>query len=57
MKRPEVTATEAAKILGVGRLYMYELLASGRIEGRKVLGRWLVSIREVEAYRREHPRA
>ncbi len=56
MRADEVTAVEAARALGVGRLYIYELLASGRIKGRKVLGRWLLSRQAVEAYRREHPR-
>lgn len=56
MKADEMTAVEAAKALGVGRLYVYELLASGRIRGRKVLGRWLLSRQAIEAYRREHPR-
>jgi excisionase family DNA binding protein len=53
MNRNEVTPVEAAKMLGVGRLYLYELLASGRIKGRKVLGRWLLSKQAVEAYRQE----
>ena len=56
MRTDELTPAEAAKALGVGRLYLYELLASGLIRGRKVLGRWLVSRREVERYRQEHPR-
>jgi excisionase family DNA binding protein len=51
-----MTPAEAAKALGVGRLYLYELLASGLIKGRKVLGRWLVSRAEIEQYRQEHPR-
>ncbi len=54
--KSEMTAVEAAKVLGVGRLYVYELLASGRIKGRKVLGRWLLPSESVEQYRREHPR-
>jgi excisionase family DNA binding protein len=53
----EVTVAQAARALGVARMYVYELLASGRIKGRKVLGRWLLSRRAIEAYRREHPRA
>lgn len=55
-KTEEITPAEAAGVLGVGRLYVYELLASGRIKARKVLGRWLLSRRAVQAYRREHPR-
>jgi excisionase family DNA binding protein len=56
MKAEELTPGEAAKILGVGRLYLYELLASGLLRGRKILGRWLISRREIERYRHEHPR-
>lgn len=56
MKVEELTPAEAARTLGVGRLYLYELLASGLLRGRKVLGRWLVSRREIERYRQEHPR-
>ncbi len=56
MKTDEVTPVEAATMLGVGRLYIYELLASGRLKGRKVLGRWLIPRGQVEAYRQQHPR-
>jgi excisionase family DNA binding protein len=56
MKTDELTPTEAARTLGVGRLYLYELLASGLVKGRKVLGRWLVSRSEIERYRQRHPR-
>jgi excisionase family DNA binding protein len=56
MRADEVTPAEAAKMLGVGRMYLYELLASGLIKGRKVLGRWLVSRTVIERYRQEHPR-
>ena len=56
MRTDELTPADAAKMLGVGRLYLYDLLASGRIKGRKVLGRWLLSVQAVEAYRRDHPR-
>jgi excisionase family DNA binding protein len=56
MKTDELTAGDAARTLGVGRLYLYELLASGRIKGRKVLGRWLIPRLTIDTYRREHPR-
>jgi excisionase family DNA binding protein len=56
MKTDELTPVEAAKTLGVGRLYIYELLASGLLRGRKVLDRWLISRQEIERYRQEHPR-
>ena len=57
MRRNELTPVEAAKILGVVRLYLYELLASGRIKGRKMLGRWLLSTQAVEAYRNKRASA
>jgi excisionase family DNA binding protein len=56
MRTDEMTPVDAARMLGVGRLYVYELIASGRIKARKVLGRLLLSRQAVEAYRREHPR-
>lgn len=56
MNADELTPAETAKTLGVGRLYVYELLSSGSLRGRKVLGRWLVSRKEIERYRQEHPR-
>jgi len=52
----ELTPGEVGKALGVGRLYVYELLASARLKGRKVMDRWLIPSSEVEAYRRAHPR-
>ena len=55
-KADDLTPVEAARLLGVGRLYVYELLASGLIKGRKLLGRWVVSRTEVERYRQAHPR-
>jgi excisionase family DNA binding protein len=54
--RNELTPTQVSKALGVGRLYVYELLASSRLRARKVLGRWLIERSEVDAYRRKHPR-
>lgn len=56
MKKNEVTPREAAKMLGVGRLYVYELLASGMLHGRQILGRWVIPASEVNRYRRAHPR-
>lgn len=52
--KDELTPIEASKALGIGRLYVYELLASSRIKARKVLGRWLIPRREVESYRRRN---
>ena len=53
----ELTPNEASKKLGVGRLYVYELLACSRLKARKVLGRWLISRRDVESYRRRSSKA
>jgi excisionase family DNA binding protein len=52
----DLTPAEASKVLGVTRLYIYELLASARLKARKVMGRWLIPRSEVEAYRRDHRR-
>jgi len=52
----EVTPVVAARLLGVSRLYVYELLASGLLKGRKVMDRWLILSTEIERYRRAHPR-
>jgi excisionase family DNA binding protein len=54
--RKELTPSEVSKILGVGRLYVYELLAASRIKARKVLGRWLIPRSEVNSYRRNRSR-
>lgn len=51
-----MTPREVAQELGVGRLYVYELLASGLLKGRQVMGRWLIRGAEVKRYRRTHPR-
>jgi excisionase family DNA binding protein len=53
----ELTPNEASKHLGVGRLYVYELLACSRLKARKILGRWLISRRDVESYRRRSSKA
>ena len=52
----ELTPQEVSKALGVGRLYVYELLASSRLKARKVLGRWLIPRSEVKTYQRRRPR-
>ena len=56
LRKSEVTATEASRMLGVGRQYVYELLCSGLIRGRQVMGRWLIRVDEIERYRHVHPR-
>ena len=45
----EMTAIEAARKLGVGLDYLYALLWTGKLAGRKVGGRWRVSAASVEA--------
>jgi excisionase family DNA binding protein len=42
-KENEVSAVEAARRLGVGLDYVYSLIWTGKLEGRKVNQRWLVS--------------
>lgn len=44
-KKPEeVSATEAARQLGLGLNYLYVLLRTGKLAARRVDGRWLVSV-------------
>lgn len=40
----EVSAVEAARRLNVGLDYLYSLLWTGRLPGRKVRGRWKVPV-------------
>jgi excisionase family DNA binding protein len=56
MKKNEITPRQAAKMLGVGRPYVYELLGAGLLRGRQVLGRWLIPVAEVNRYQRRHRR-
>jgi excisionase family DNA binding protein len=48
-KDKEITTTEAAHQMGVRLDYLNMLLRSGKIEGRKHDGRWLVSADSVAA--------
>jgi excisionase family DNA binding protein len=48
-KVAEITAVEAARRLGVGLDYLYGLIWTGKLLGRKVGGRWRVSVESVEA--------
>jgi excisionase family DNA binding protein len=43
---------ELARVLGVSRTFAYRLVRSGRIRGVRVGSRWLVPVREVEAFLR-----
>ena len=48
-KQTELTAVEAARKLGVGLDYLYSLLWTGKLPGRKVGKRWLIPAEAVEA--------
>lgn len=39
----EITAIEAARRLNVGLDYLYSLLWTGKLQGKKVNGRWTVT--------------
>jgi hypothetical protein len=39
----EITAVEAARRLSIGLDYLYSLLWTGKLQGKKVHGRWTVS--------------
>jgi excisionase family DNA binding protein len=45
----KMSAIEAARRLGVGLDYLYSLVWAGKLEGRKINGRWLISAEAVEA--------
>ena len=47
-KRPEISAIEAARRLGVGLDYLYGLIWTRKLVGRKVQNRWRVSLISVE---------
>lgn len=47
-KVTEVNAIEAARRLGVGLDYLYSLLWTGKLSGRKVSGRWRIPLSAVE---------
>ncbi len=48
MQRACLTAEETARILGIGRTFVYELLASGRLESLKLGRRRLVPVDAIE---------
>ena len=43
-----ITAVEAARRLNIGLDYLYSLLWTGKLCGKKVNGRWTVSARATE---------
>jgi excisionase family DNA binding protein len=45
----ELTAIEAARKLGIGLDYLYSLLWTGKLQGRKVGKQWRVPAEAVEA--------
>jgi excisionase family DNA binding protein len=45
----ELSAIEAARRLGVGLDYLYSLLWTGKLQGRKVGKKWCVPANAVEA--------
>jgi hypothetical protein len=48
-KDTEITPIEAARRLGMGLNYIYNLLWTGKLAGRKVDNQWFVSLAGVEA--------
>jgi excisionase family DNA binding protein len=52
----EITATQAAKLLGISVQYVTRACASGRIVGRKVGSKWLVQRRSIEQYPTGRPK-
>jgi excisionase family DNA binding protein len=48
-KDKELSAIEAARRLGYGLDYLYSLLWTGKLQGRKVGKQWRVSSEAVEA--------
>ncbi len=52
-REKEVSAIEAARKLGVGLDYLYSLLWTGKLAGRKVGKRWRIPAEAVEARLKE----
>lgn len=48
-EKKELTAVEAARRLGIGLDYLYSLLWTGKLEGRKAGKQWRVPAEAVEA--------
>jgi excisionase family DNA binding protein len=47
-KTQEISAIEAARKLGVGLDYLYSLLWTGKLQGRKVGKQWRIPVEAVE---------
>lgn len=54
MNRQRITVPEAAQQSGVLVSYLYALLASGRLKGEKVDGKWQIERADFDAWRRQH---
>lgn len=50
VERLALTPTEAAKALGIGRTLVYELLAAGKLPGRRLNDRWIVPVDALRAW-------
>ena len=50
-----ITLTEAAKLRGVSRAAIHELVQRGRLKSEKMFGRVLLYRSEVEAFERDKP--
>lgn len=50
-----ITVTEAARLRGVSRAAMHELVQRGRLRAEKMFGRVLLYRSEVEAFKKEKP--
>lgn len=48
-KKTELTAVEATRKLGVGLDYVYSLIWTGKLKGRKAGDRWLIPTSAVKA--------
>lgn len=51
-KKGPFTVRETAVLIGRRLDETYKLLESGRLKGRKLVGRWLVSVASIEAFKR-----
>lgn len=50
-----ITVTEAARLRGVSRAAIHELVQRGRLKSEKMFGRILLYRSEVEAFEKEKP--
>ena len=48
-KERELSAVEAARKLGVGLDYLYSLLWTGKLQGRKIGKHWRIPVQAIEA--------